>query len=208
MGRNSNFSKSPHAVTCKRRKQFCMKNYVEIDIGLDFNALVDYFKEVKENYQHRMWTLNDNVFDADKHKASDVYGWGIQSNLIDIDQPCPPYNISKDKLDYYRDTELVLGYIKELKNKFKTSTQWSIAGHPPGTKISKHTDSSEYLKIHIPIQTNTRSFFIFDDEKVVFVPGKVYLVNTSMPHGTENLGDTDRIHLFFKVLASDYERFY
>jgi hypothetical protein len=30
-------------------------------------------------------------------------------------------------------------------------------------------------------------------------PGKMYLVNTAVPHSTHNEGNTTRVHLFFKV---------
>lgn len=173
--------------------------YKEVDIGLDYEKLVKYYQQLVSQYRNKMWTLDNTVFDAEKHEAHNAYGWGLQSNLPDINQNCPPYNVSKEKLDYYRDTDLIFGYVKELKKQFPNSTQWSIAGHPPGTKINLHTDSSNYLKIHIPIYTNNGAYFVFEDEKLVMQTGKAYLINTREMHGTENQGDTDRVHLFFKI---------
>lgn len=179
--------------------------YKEVDIGLDYKKLVDYYQQLISQYRNKMWTLDNRVIGAEKHEAKDIFGWGLQSNLPDINENCPPYNVSKEKIDYYRDTELIFGYIKELKEKFPNSTQWSIAGHTPNTKINLHTDSSNYLKIHIPIYTNNKAYFLFENEKIVMQPGKSYLINTRELHGTENLGDTDRIHLFFKISTNSIE---
>lgn len=176
-------------------------NYKILDINLDFDRLIDYYRQLENSWSHKKWTLDENVLDAGKHEAKKAYGWGLQSNLPNLNDTCPPYNVSKIKLDYYRDTDLIFGYVKDLKDQFPQSTQWSVAGHPPGTKISLHTDSSNYLKVHIPIVTNDQAYFVFEDEKVVLETGKVYLINTLVLHGTENLGNTDRVHLFFKILS-------
>jgi uncharacterized RmlC-like cupin family protein len=31
------------------------------------------------------------------------------------------------------------------------------------------------------------------------VPGKVYMINPSVPHGTINLGSTDRVHILSRI---------
>ena len=174
-------------------------NYKILDLNINLDSLVDYYDQLETTWSHKKWTMNDSVLGGEKHEAAKAYGWGLQSNLPNLEDPCPPYNVSKVKLDYYRDTDLIFGYIKRLKQKFTDSTQWSVAGHPPGTKIGLHTDSSNYLKIHIPIYTNNNAYFIFENEKIVMQPGRAYLINTREMHGTENLGKTDRVHLFFKV---------
>lgn len=172
----------------------------ELNLKFSFDELLQYYNYLESSWIHLMWTSNQqNVVNSDKHKIENVYGWGIQSNLNDLTQPCPPYHVHSNGTDTYRDTALMFGFAESIKNSFPYSRQHSIAVHPPGTEIALHTDNSKWLKIHIPITGNEGSFFIFEDEQFVFEPGKAYLVNTSLLHGTNNLGTTNRAHFFFKV---------
>ena len=54
------------------------------------------------------------------------------------------------------------------------------------------------------LSTETRDlliFFTFEPNRKYVLPadGRMTLVNTSISHGTHNQGETDRVHLFFKV---------
>lgn len=173
----------------------------ELDILFHFNELETYLDDLEKSYQYLKWTsdLKESVNDHNKHNIDGIYGWGIQSNLPDLEMPCPPYNIHKKGSDDYKDTKLVFNFAKKIRKIFPFSRQLSISAHPPGTKINLHVDTESYLKIHIPIKSNNKSYFFFEKEKFVLTPGKIYLVNTSKMHGTVNEGDTFRIHLFFKV---------
>lgn len=173
----------------------------ELDIKFSFYDLERYFENVKDLYQYLKWTsdLKEDANGHQKHSIDGVYGWGIQSNLEDLDVPCPPYNVHKNGSDNYRDTPLVFDFADLIREKIPYSRQLSIAAHPPGTKINLHTDSDNYLKIHIPIKTNDKAYFNFEDTQFVLQPGKMYLVNTNKLHGTSNEGDTYRTHLFFKI---------
>tara|TARA_Y100000287_G_scaffold166327_1_gene148868 strand:+ start:214 stop:423 length:210 start_codon:yes stop_codon:yes gene_type:complete len=53
----------------------------------------------------------------------------------------------------------------------------------------------------VPIFSNNSSLFIFEPRREYILPdeGKMYLVNTSVPHGTLNNGKDNRVHLFFKI---------
>lgn len=175
----------------------------ELDIKFSFNDLENYFKIVESEYQHLKWSseFKDDATGHQKHSIDGVYGWGIQSNLEDLNIPCPPYNVHKNGSDNYRDTVLVFGLAELIRKNIPYSRQLSIASHPPGAKINLHTDSDTYLKIHMPIKTNDAAYFNFEDEQFVLQPGKMYLVNTNKLHGTSNEGDTYRTHLFFKIPA-------
>lgn len=175
----------------------------ELDIKFSFYDLERYFENVEHLYQYLKWTsdLKEDANGHQKHSIDGVYGWGIQSNLEDLNIPCPPYNVHKNGSDNYRDTPLVFGFADLIRTKIPYSRQLSIAAHPPGTKINLHTDSDTYLKIHIPIKTNDKAYFNFEDTQFVLQPGKMYLVNTNKLHGTSNEGDTYRTHLFFKIPA-------
>ena len=172
----------------------------ELDLKFSLEELVSYFNYLESSWIHLRWdSSQDNASNSDKHNIKGVYGWGIQSNLTDLSQPCPPYHVHKEGTQEYRDTQLMFGFAERIKEAFPYSRQHSIAVHPPGTVINLHIDNPKWLKIHIPIKGNNQSYFIFEGEKFVFEPGKAYLVNTSLNHGTNNLGTTDRAHFFFKI---------
>ena len=175
----------------------------ELDINFSFADLEQYFENVENNYNYLKWTseLKEETSGYQKHSIDGVYGWGIQSNLDDLNIPCPPYNVAKNGTDDYRDTALVFGFANKIRTKLPYSRQLSIAAHPPGTKINLHTDSDTYVKVHIPISTNDNAYFNFEDQQFVLQPGKMYLVNTNALHGTSNEGDSYRTHLFFKIPA-------
>lgn len=179
----------------------------EIELNFDYSEYRNYYSKICKDYSHLMFTnsLIKDTLESDKHNVSEVYGFGLQSNLQDLTVPCPPWNVHKDGSDNYRDTELMFGPILKLKEQFPNSRQYSISGHPPGTKIQQHTDTDTYLKIHIPILTNPDAYFVFGKKKYCLTIGKAYLINTTRPHGTVNIGHTDRVHLFFKVPAKDYQ---
>ena len=176
-----------------------------LDIEFDLDYALKYLNTLENKFIHLRWNADDNLDAVNEAKLQDniagVYGWGIQSNLADLTQPCPPYNVSKDRISEYRDTALVFGFAEWLLEQFPYARQMSVAAHPPGTKIRTHVDTDTWFKIHIPLITTDNSYFIFADQKFVMTPGKMYLVNTAVPHSTSNDGDKTRIHLFFKIPA-------
>lgn len=172
----------------------------ELDLDFSLQELVDYFEYLDRNWIHLRWdSKQGNADGANQHKIDGVYGWGIQSNLQDLAQPCPPYHVHKEGTREYRDTALMFGFAEKIKEAFPYSRQHSIAVHPPGTVINLHIDTPKWIKVHIPITGNNQSYFTFKDAQYVFEPGKAYLVNTALMHGTNNLGDSNRAHFFFKV---------
>ena len=90
---------------------------------------------------------------------------------------------------------------KKLQEKFPFAHQFSVVVHPSGTKVNFHNDTEDYLKVHIPILTNNKAFFKFEPNRRFVLPadGSMVLINTAINHGTSNEGETDRVHLFFKV---------
>jgi hypothetical protein len=179
------------------------------NIKFDMQELIEYYNVVVSEFEQLRWTVPGEV-DTKTHSVSNMYSWAIQSNLKDSTIPCPPYHI--DGIDNVIDsdrfnvpTALIFGFAEKLIKTFPTVRQTSIAGHPPGTKIDLHPDNDKFLKIHIPIVTNPNAWFCFEDEKFNLEVGSAYMINTSILHGTDNLGTTDRIHLIFKFLASDID---
>lgn len=181
-------------------------NFDVKDIGMkfDYSELRNYYNNLSSNYEHLKFTNVEDTVDSEKHHTDGVFGWGIQSNLSDLTIPCPPWNVHKERSDEYRDTELVFGIILKLKMKYPNARQIGISGHPPGTLIQQHTDTDKYVKIHMPILTNPKAVFLFGNRQYSLKVGHAYLINTTRPHGTYNGGDTNRVHLLFKVPTEEY----
>lgn len=177
------------------------------NIHFSMQELIEYYDIVVSKFDQLQWTVPSGV-DTKTHSVSKMYSWAIQSNLNDPTVPCPPYHI--DGIDnviesdqFNVPTKLIFGFAEKLIHAFPNVRQTSIAGHPPGTKIDLHSDNDEFLKIHIPIKTNPNAWFCFEDEKFNLEVGSAYMVNTSILHGTDNLGSTDRVHLIFKFAVKD-----
>jgi aspartyl/asparaginyl beta-hydroxylase (cupin superfamily) len=173
------------------------------NIKFNHNELLDYYNKIVKDYQHLKWTVT-NDYDTKTHNVDNVYSWAIQSNLKDPTKPCPPYHIKHDSEvieshSFDVETELNFGFGKKILDTFKGIRQTVIAAHPPGTVVDFHTDNAEFIKVHIPIITNEKSYFLFENEKFNLEVGNAYLVNTALPHGTSNEGDEDRVHFIFKI---------
>ena len=79
---------------------------------------------------------------------------------------------------------------------------------PAGCRIGAHSDGgiprSRPHKLHIPITTNPETFFLHPPHgRYHLQPGRVYEVDNCRPHGVENNGTTDRIHLIFECMPMD-----
>lgn len=176
----------------------------ELDnIKFNINDLIDYYTLVEKNFQHLKWTTaNTNTL---SHKADNVYAWAVQSNLKDTSKPCPPYDIKHDDDvigTFDASTELLFGFGKIVIDAIPNIRQTVISAHPPGTVIQQHIDNTEFVKVHIPIKTNPNSYFSFGNNNYNLEVGKAYLINTTRNHGTSNNGNSDRIHLIFKIPLS------
>jgi hypothetical protein len=72
-----------------------------------------------------------------------------------------------------------------------------------GASIDRHTDGAGSNlfthKIHLPIQTNERALMFIGGRSFHLKEGHAYEVNNLVPHGAQNLGSEDRIHLIFEV---------
>jgi len=101
-------------------------------------------------------------------------------------------------------TKFNFGYLTELIDLlgFDALRQPVMATHHPGMTIGQHTDRKDPLKLHIPIITNNDACFLFGKEKercYHMKVGKVYILNTGYPHGTENPTGL-RTHLISRIL--------
>ena len=148
-----------------------------------------------------------------------VSAWSV-SWPVERDIPCPSksqanfdmypelenIDFSKDVNDFYfskPQKKYMTGFLIDLVDTlgYECLRQILIARHPPGLQVKTHIDG-QINKIHLPIVTNDKAYFTFgknQDRIYNMKQGYAYLINTSVPHGTINLGNTDRVHLLSRV---------
>ena len=181
------------------------------DFCFDFNSKEYIRSEIYETFKKegRMGNYLGNVG-----------AWSV-SWPVERDIPCPSksqanlekypellkYDVDAVKTDFYYDAKPQQKYMFGLMNKLidmlseKSLRQMLIAKHPSGLVVRTHTDGPA-KKLHIPLFTNKDAFFTFGENRerrYHMEVGKIYIINPLGPHGTENLGDTDRVHLLSRV---------
>ncbi len=175
--------------------------------------LRNYYNILDNQYQHLNWNwrkCENQIVDQWKEEISKdpanllTNGWAIQSNLIDLSIPCPPWNISTYETTEYRDTELSFGIIKKLQKNIPFGYRWSISVQPPGGKVSLHSDQDDEYTVWIPIFTNQSDSitFVKNESEIGYVlesDGSAYLLNTTFPHYTYNQGTDTRVTIIFRL---------
>ena len=191
----------------------------KLNFTIKLDSLKEYYRTLSTDYDHLCWK-----WDRYGHEITDEwynriisngpgcilpYGWAIQSNLVDLSIPCPPYNISTHERCEYRNTELAFGLVTKLQNLIPYAYRWSLVVQPPTGKVSRHVDQGDEYTAHIPIYDTPGAIFKFWDhdgnrkEVGMIADGTVYLVDTIIEHETENYSDTDRIGLVFRFKRDD-----
>ena len=179
--------------------------------------LQNYYSTLTERYQHLNWNWNQHGDSIVPQWRDAVYqdpanllthGWAIQSNLVDLTIPCPPWNISILPTTEYRNTELAFGIIERLQEAIPYAYRWAISVQPPGGKVSVHSDQEDEYTVWIPIKSpdSDAITFIIDDEEGFKLPadGHAYLLDTTFPHYTNNLGSDDRVTIIFRLNKCHY----
>jgi len=100
--------------------------------------------------------------------------------------------------------------IQDVLSRFATTMKTTrLLRLKPGAKVGIHEDpdfgfNSGELRIHLVIQTNPSVIFTLGEEEVHMKEGETWLYNFSLPHGVENKGETDRIHLVIDCVVNDW----
>lgn len=191
----------------------------KLNFTIKLDSLREYYQILAEDYDHLCWKWDRYKADITDEWYNRIisngpgcllpYGWAIQSNLIDLTIPCPPYNISIHSRTFYRNTELAFGLVTKLQELIPYSYRWSLVVQPPAGKVSRHTDQGDEYTAHIPIFEAAKSVFKFWDnvgnrkDFNMQADGSIYLVDTIIEHETENYDTTDRIGLVFRFKRSD-----
>jgi hypothetical protein len=178
-----------------------------LNFTVSLTELKSYYEILKNNYDHLDWSWEKCGNDVVKQWQDAAYadtanllthGWAIQSNLKDINKPCPPWNISTLETVEYRNTELVFGIIEKLQKIIPYAYRWSVSVQPPGGKVTTHTDHEDEYTVWIPIYTKGPSI-VFDKEYKLYANGSAYLLDTTIPHSTSNDSDQERVTIIFRL---------
>ena len=184
---------------------------IKLDITYNPEEAVEYFNILEKTYSHYKWKIDEDFLKLHEGQIGDyldnLYGYSLRSPLDDLSVPYLPHNTALSAANpVWRDTELVFGFAKKIKDFFPGIRMMTVLGHPPTVGFGLHTDPADYFTIQIPIKTNPDAFFICG-EKHNFKVGQVYLIETGIEeHGTRNEGTTDRIHFVIKCNIADLEK--
>ncbi len=116
--------------------------------------------------------------------------------------------------DSYADTEMLTrcAYIPEVLAAFQCemeSARFLRLG--AGSNIREHRDyrlgyEDDFVRIHIPVETNSQVKFFLDGERVEMQEGEAWYLNFNLKHRVENNSTTDRVHLVVDCVLNDWLR--
>lgn len=192
----------------------------KLNFTVDLKEFEDYYTDLQNNYEHLRWDFRKCVTEVKQewqdrisaHYGADRgYGWAIQSNLVDPNLPCPPYNISIHPKCEYRNTDMAKGLILKLQTALPYAYRWSLFVLMPGGNVPRHIDDNEEYTGHIPLFWDEQAVFEMGWDKdpvqtFIFPPGGVYLVNTLVPHATFNKSNVNRVGLVFRMKKADFDK--
>lgn len=185
----------------------------KLNFSVQLDSLREYYHKLQTDFSHLKWCWekhgNEITQEWQQRMMLDKgtllpYGWAIQSNLVDIAIPCPPYNISTHPRCEYRNTELAFGLVTKLQTLLPYTYRWSLVVQPTGGKVSRHVDQGDEYTGHIPIYEAKKAVFKFWNSSghrqdfTMAADGSVYLVDTIIEHETENYDRDDRVGLVFR----------
>lgn len=205
----------------------CIKDYPIIETDwrikrwhkIDIDQLTLWYYKLLADYEDWKWVYGQHK-DMWKYDPNPDIGNVLQPDTAWImltwgdDRPGPvPWlrYIAKEEYttnmphDHLGARECFKGYgLEVIKNFPIPAYDIQVAIHTPNTKLPPHQDSPEKFRFHIPILTNPEAKFIIDGHTVHLpADGWVYIVNTTYMHHTENLGTTDRVHIYGGVMTND-----
>lgn len=97
------------------------------------------------------------------------------------------------------------GYVKFMKSSLgeQILKDLSIRKHQPTAVLGKHVDGPNVQRLHIPIDTDNEAKFLYGQDlerEYNLLPGKAYIINAAVPHGTVNNSKNNRAHLQSKPI--------
>jgi hypothetical protein len=185
-----------------------------LDITVDPVEILEYKQLLDTNFKHYHWEYvkhhNDGFRSVGAHNClKSMHGYGLQTIYNDLTFP---YHCDIDPHDegpeYFKDTELVFGFFKELKDKFPNVFRSFLMTFPPENYISKWSPGPiKQNRIIVPIQTNNTKWlkYYVDGTSYEISPtvGKVYqlvLDKDKTFASVTNDGDTDISFIMFNSI--------
>jgi hypothetical protein len=184
-------------------------------LQLTYNVFdaIEYYKELQRNFKHLHWHYTKDHCDTrdigDKNRMDNVHGWGLQTIYAD---PTFPYHCDIDPHDegpeYFKDTDLVFGFFKDIKSKFTNPYRSFLMTFPEKHNIGKWSPGGPpHGKVFIPIITNDATTItdLTHNQTVLLKAGKVYMFDMTTSYGEfKNDGDSDITFITFNVPADTF----
>lgn len=176
------------------------------NLKFNYDDLLSYYSILERDYQYLKWTMPE----IPGTNLKGIYGYGILTNKENIDEPSDPPGTRMDKKQYdplLKPTKMLFGFGRKIYDSVPYLEELGITAHPPNSGIPPHVDKDEHIRVHLPIQMNMSSEFVINNNTYVLETKKAYLINTKITHSTYNKGNSDRIHLLFKIPIGKIEQF-
>jgi hypothetical protein len=117
-----------------------------------------------------------------------------------------------DNLENYKDTIALeqCHYFQQVIAKFNCQKEAiRLMNLPPGKIINTHTDpdcgyEDGVFRIHIPIMTNDKVYFVLNDQTLSMKAGEVWYTNVNLPHSVANNGQSNRVHLVIDCVRNKW----
>ena len=172
----------------------------KLKLKYDPSEALEYYEILKRDFQHLHWEYekhhNDPKMIDPKNAIKYLNGWGLQTIY---DDPSFPFHSDLDPHDdgpeYYKDTPMVFGFFKRIKNILKDPFRSFLTSSPGRYYIGWfHSHNPPHGTLFIPIITNNQIYFrskINEEERVYLNLGDIYLVDSiKYPIAFNNDSDT------------------
>lgn len=177
----------------------------EIDLEFDAERIREEILSfiVKHKYGYKNISLKTKEgFDDWDNQEKALYETTIGTHYIDDTDLLDP-NIEPEKYTKWHPGLAIDSYVFELTKKVedivglgvsKVALRWMV----PCERTHLHADPDP-CRIHIPLITNDKVYFITEEKMHVMQYGKAYHLLPTVEHGVINYGATPRLHLIFST---------
>ena len=187
----------------------------KLNLKYNIQDAVEYFNILKTDFNYLHWDYlkhhNHPIFIDAKNTIDSVNGWGLQTIYND---PTFPYHPDLDPHDegpeYFKDTPMVFGFFKKLKDLLKQPFRSFLFNYPPNQKLGKWQASDPaHVSIIIPIIVNQDVCLISNQEKiqtVVLEEGNVYLLDTTKYPAEFQNNSQEEITIIIISVLTEYKQ--
>jgi hypothetical protein len=181
-----------------------------LNLSYNIDDAVEYLDILNSKFDNLHWWYTKHHCDPrginDTSRLTDIHGWGLQTIY---DDKMFPYHIDIDPHDegpeFFKDTDLVFGFFKNIKDQFVDVYRSFLLHFPPGHYIGNwEAGGDPHGKIFIPIVTNSQvtisSFNKEETQTVELEVGKIYFFDMTKVRGEfKNSSDKEISFIIFKI---------